>query len=83
VFKLTAMPAIQEYDGFCSASLLVNRRTGHSLVTVAYDSRNALERSRERSKTVRERTVNEMNASVLEVRDFDLVMAHLHVPEMA
>ena len=83
VFKLTAMPAIQEYDGFCSASLLVNRRTGHSLVTVAYDSRKALERSRERSKTVRERTVNEMNASVLEVRDFDLVMAHLHVPEMA
>jgi hypothetical protein len=83
VFKLTAMPSIEEYEGFCSASLLVNRRTGRALATVAYDSWDALERSRERSKTVRERTVDEMNASVLEVREFDLVMAHLHVPEMA
>jgi len=83
VFKLTAMPAIQEYEGFCSASLLVNRTTGRALVTVAYDSRRGLDRSRERANTVRERTVNEMNASVQEVREFDLVMAHLHVPEMA
>ena len=83
VFKLTAMPAIQEYEGFCSASLLVNRTTGRALVTVAYDSRTGLDRSRERANAVRERTVNEMNASVQEVREFDLVMAHLHVPEMA
>jgi heme-degrading monooxygenase HmoA len=83
VFKLTAMPAIQEYEGFCSASMLVNRTTGRALVTVAYDSRRGLDRSRERSNSVRERTVSEMNAGVLEVREFDLVMAHLHVPEMA
>ena len=83
VFRLTAMPAIQEYEGFCSASLLVNRTTGRALVTVAYDSRSGLDRSRERANAVRERTVNEMNASVQEVREFDLVMAHLHAPEMA
>jgi quinol monooxygenase YgiN len=83
VFRLTAMPAIQEYEGFCSASLMVNRRTGRALVTVAYDSRRARDRSRELANTVRERTVNEMNASVQEVREFDLVMAHLHAPEMA
>jgi heme-degrading monooxygenase HmoA len=83
VFKLTALPSIQEYDGFCSASMLVNRRTGRALVTVAYDSREARERSRERSNQVRARTVDEMNATVLEVHEFDLVMAHLHVPEMA
>jgi hypothetical protein len=83
VFKLTAMPAIQEYEGFCSASMLVNRTTGRALVTVAYDSRRGLDRSRERANSVRERTVSEMNAGVLEVREFDLVMAHLHVPEMA
>jgi heme-degrading monooxygenase HmoA len=83
VFKLTTMPALEEYDGFCSASLLVNRATGRALVTIALDSRDALDRSRERANAVRERTVTEMQAAVQEVREFDLVMAHLHVPEMA
>ena len=83
VFKLTTLPALEEFDGFCSASMLVNRATGRALVTVAYDSRAALDAAKERSNALRERTVNEMSATVQAVQEFDLVLAHLHVPEMA
>ena len=83
VFKLTTLPAIEEFDGFCSASLLVNRTTGRALATVVYDSRVALEASRDRAGALRDRTSNEMGAGIEAVREFDLVMAHLHVPEMA
>lgn len=83
VFKLTTLPALEEFDGFCSASLLVNRANGRALASVAYDSRAALDAATERANALRERTTNEMSAGVLAVQEFDLVLAHLHVPEMA
>lgn len=83
IFKLTTLPALEEFDGFCSASLLVSRATGRALATVAYDSRAALDAAREGANALRERTTNEMSAGVLAVQEFDLVLAHLHVPEMA
>jgi len=83
VYRMAVLPRIQEFDGFCSASMLVNRATGRALVTVAYDSRAALDAAKERSNALRERTANEMSATVQAVQEFDLVLAHLHVPEMA
>jgi len=83
VFKLTTLPALEEFDGFCSASLLVNRTTGRALATIAYDSRAALEAARQGASALRERTTTEMRAAVQAVQEFDLVLAHLHVPEMA
>jgi heme-degrading monooxygenase HmoA len=83
VFRLTTLPALEEFDGFCSASMLVNRATGRGLVTVAYDSRAALDAAGERANALRERTSNEMSATVETVQEFDLELAHLHVPEMA
>ncbi len=83
VFKLTTLPALEEFAGFCSASLLVNRATGRALATIAYDSPQAREATRERASALRDRTSNEMGAGIEAVREFDLVMAHLHVPEMA
>jgi quinol monooxygenase YgiN len=83
VFKLSALPDIEQYDGFCSASLLIDQAAGRGLATIVYDSPEARARMTERSQAVRARTAAEMDAKVTDVRDFDLVMAHLHVPELA
>ncbi len=83
VFKLTTLPAVAQLDGFCSASLLVNRSDGRAIATFTYDSRAALERNREQAGVVRSTTVEQMRAEVHDIREFDLVLAHLHVPEMA
>jgi hypothetical protein len=82
VFKNSALPAIEGYDGFCSASLLVNRENGGAVVSVSFDSRDAMDRSRERAQQVREQTTREMNAEVVEVGEFELALAHLRVPEL-
>ena len=81
-FKLTTLPSIEQYDGFCSCSLLVNRSSGRALVTVAFDTVDARTRATEQANKVRAKAASEMAAQVQDVREFDLVLAHLHVPEM-
>ena len=83
VFRMTTLPALAEFEGFASASLMVNRSDGRALATIAYDDRDALERTREAAVGLRSRTLTAMRADVRDVREFDLLMAHLHAPEMA
>lgn len=83
VFRMTTLPGLAEIEGFASASLMVNRSDGRALATIAYDNRDMLERSRQQADALRTRTVTETGSDVRDVREFDLLMAHLHVPEMA
>lgn len=82
VFKMTTLPAIEDFDGFCSASLLINRSDGRGISTVTYDSRAALERTRPAADAVRAASTSEMGMGITDVREFDLVLAHLHAPEL-
>jgi heme-degrading monooxygenase HmoA len=83
VFKLTSMPAIEELEGFCSASLMVNRASGRAVASVTYDSPEAVERNRDQAATVRTAAAQEAGLEVLDVCEFELAVAHLRVPEMA
>lgn len=83
VYKIASLPAMEELDGFCSASLLVDRFSGRAVSTSSYDSRQAMHRNRERAGAVRSAGSLETGAQVLQVCEFDLAMAHLRVPEMA
>ncbi len=81
-YKHTLLPQIEQLDGFCSASLLVDRATGRGVTSVAYDDREALERTRDKSDYLRERSTNEANVEFLDVGEFELAIAHLRVPEL-
>jgi heme-degrading monooxygenase HmoA len=81
VFKYGTLSQIEDLPGFCSASLLVNRATGRAVSTVAYDSRDALERSREPGAALRAEAARQADLDVLDVAEFDLEVGHLHVPE--
>jgi hypothetical protein len=83
VFKMMLLPEIQEFEGFCSTSLLVDRTSGRAVASVTFDSSEAMQRSRQRGSTVRERGVREVSGEISEVAEFDLALAHLRVPEMA
>jgi quinol monooxygenase YgiN len=83
VYRMTALPAMQEFEGFCSASLMVDRREGYSVASVTFDSREAMDRSRQRNEEMRERNFRELGFELVEVGEFELALAHLHVPEMA
>jgi len=82
-YRMTILPRIQEFDGFCSASLMVDRASGLAVGSLTFDSNTAMERSREQSQRVRESSMAEAGAEILEVGEFELALAHLRVPEMA
>lgn len=82
VFKFTTLAQIEDLPGFCGASLLINRVAGRAVVTVAYDDQAALDRSREPGSAVRDTTARQAGLDVINVAEFDLELAHLHVPEM-
>jgi heme-degrading monooxygenase HmoA len=81
-FKQGTLAKIEDLPGFCSASLLVNRDVGRAVTTVAYDDRSSLEYSREGADAVRNQAARQIDAQVLEVAEFELALAHLHLPEM-
>jgi heme-degrading monooxygenase HmoA len=74
---------LEELDGFCSASVLVDPSSGQAVVTSLYDSRQAIEASRERAKEIRAAASGEAGAEIVDVAEFELAVAHLKVPEMA
>jgi len=82
VFKFGTLSQIEDLPGFCSASALVNRGDGRAVVTVAYDSPDALDRSRQPGAAVRGDAARDAGLDVLDVAEFDLAVAHLHVPEI-
>jgi hypothetical protein len=77
-FTAISLPALNAVRGFCSASLLVNREWGRAAVSVAYDNPEAMERRLSRSDGKRE-----VGSNIIDVKDFDLVMPHLRVPDLA
>ncbi|MGY1636622.1 putative quinol monooxygenase [Geodermatophilus sp. SYSU D00742] len=80
-YKMSLLPRLEEMDGFCSASLMTDRREGRGAGAVTYADRAALERSRTNADAVREEFAAAMGAQILEVAEFELVLHHLRVPE--
>ena len=82
-FRVGVLPQLEQTPGFCSASLLVNRSTGLGCATTVWETRAALEASRSAADDMRQRTASDAGAEIVDVHEFDLAYAHLHVPEMA
>jgi hypothetical protein len=80
--RSTTRPALDEVPGFCSASLVIDRSSGKAVDAVVLDDAAAEENSRETARSLRERFANATRAEVLDVEQFDLVLAHLHAPEL-
>jgi hypothetical protein len=83
VYRTGLLPVMQDYDGFCSASLLVDRASGLAVSSVSYDSIESMQRSREKSDALREAGAREAGVEIVEVCEFELALAHLRVPEMS
>ncbi|HWJ67204.1 MAG TPA: hypothetical protein VNT31_11030 [Nocardioides sp.] len=82
-FRVALLPQLDQMDGFCSASLLLDRASGIGCATTTWETREAMEASRSAADDMRSRTAAEASGQVVEVHEFDLAYAHLHVPEMA
>ncbi len=81
-WKHRVLPALDDLDGFCSASFMVNRESGRAVGTATFDSREALEASRSQVEGIRTGAAKEARAEIVEVLEHELALAHLDAPEM-
>ena len=82
VYRMTVLPTVQELDGFCSGSLLINREAGQVVGTITFDSRAQVEATREAAARMREATTSDAGMRVDDVAEMEVAFAHLHVPEL-
>lgn len=81
MFRTTGIAQIEALPGFCSVSLFVDRSSGRAVTSVTYDGRASLESTREGAAQVRSRITLQGQLELEDVAEFDLLLAHLRVPE--
>ena len=81
-YRFRLLPQIEELEGFESASLMIDRDMGRAVTSVAFASREAMERTRDQADYLRAASTNEANVEFLDVCEFELAIAHLHLPEL-
>jgi hypothetical protein len=82
-FRMSVLPKLDDIPGCCSVSVMIDRDTGRGVLTTTYDSPQDMVAARELAAGMREEFAQQLNRRVTEVVEFDLVLAHLRVPEMA
>ena len=61
---------------------MVDRQSGRAVSSVTWDSRAAMEGSRKAAAQLRTKTAKASSAEIQDIAEFDLVLAHLRVPEL-
>ena len=80
--RMNLLPRMEELPGFCAVSHMINRETGRSATAVTYDSRADMLAANEQAKALREEFTRGVGMEITGIAEFDLVLAHLRVPEM-
>ena len=82
-YRTSVLPEMENLDGFCSASLMVDHPTSRRAVSCStFDSLEAMARNRDRATELRSRRVRDLGAEVIDVAEFELAIAGLRVPEL-
>jgi hypothetical protein len=83
LYRESVLPALEQLEGFCSATLMIDRDTRRAVSSVTFDSAAAMDRNREAARSLRVARLRELGADQLDVGEFELALAHLRVPELA
>jgi len=81
-YRWAVLPAIEEFDGFCSASMMIDTTSARLVASVTYDSVDAMERCSESARSLRTEMLRDLGTEQEDVGEFELALAHLRVPEL-
>jgi heme-degrading monooxygenase HmoA len=80
-FRMSIMPKMEELPGFASCNLMVDRSSGRMTMAITYDSADMMRQADDRAAALRQESFSAMGWEMDELAEFDLVLAHLRVPE--
>jgi quinol monooxygenase YgiN len=80
-YRSTMVPRMEDYPGFCSVSLMIDRGSGRAASAVTFEDRDDMDRGRVHARATRDDFARSMRVEVTDAAEFDLVLAHLRVPE--
>ncbi|MGY1722279.1 hypothetical protein [Blastococcus sp. SYSU DS0533] len=80
-FRLTMLTRVEDLPGFDSCRVLVDRASGRCATSVTYDSRLSLLEADRMGAALRRELTRALGVETTEVAEFDVVLAHLRVPE--
>ncbi len=81
-YTSSVLPAIEELDGFCSASVMAQPSSRRAVVSATYDSPEVLDRNRDAARSLRTARLRDLGAEQIDVGEFELAIARLQVPEV-
>ncbi|MBV9321482.1 MAG: antibiotic biosynthesis monooxygenase [Mycobacterium sp.] len=81
-YRESVLPAIEGLEGFCSASLLLDRTSWRAVSSSTFDSADAMQRNGDQARSLRTARLRDLGADQLDVGEFELAIAHLRVPEL-
>ena len=81
-YRSAVLPQIRHLDGFRSASLMVDAASGRAVSSVSFSSRASMERNRDHASALKAESIRAAGASGVDEGEFELVIAHLRVPEL-
>lgn len=76
------LPRIESMPGFAGNSMLTQPESRRICGTVAFDSRESMEATREDAARLREHAVIHLDAEILDMAEMSLEIAHLRLPEL-
>jgi hypothetical protein len=82
-FRSALATAEKTMPGLSGASMLIHRDDGRAAGTVVYDNADAAVRTRAHADTYRAGVAGQSGTGVVDVREFELAVARLRVPELA
>jgi hypothetical protein len=80
---MALLSQLDELPGFCSVSLMVDREAGRSATAVTYENLAAMEQAGGRARVLRKEFLAATGMTMTGAASFELVLAHLRVPETA
>jgi hypothetical protein len=78
-YRRAMLPAIEDFDGFCSASLMVDPTAARAVSSVTYDSWGTMEQSADATGSLRTAMLRDLGLDQDDVGEFELALAHLRV----
>lgn len=81
-FKTNVLPLLEDQDGFCSASMLIDRESGILCGTASFDSMATVEGNRQFGAEQRAKMAEQSGIEFVDVIECELAVHHLRVPEL-